>query len=180
MRTIMIAVVLCLSTVTLFGAEKLVPFNVKTGQWEVTGSMVTKGALTLPPEVLAQMTPEQRATVEAMVQKDQSGGARSHSFTDKDCVTEEDLTTDPFKHKMDPRAKCVEHVIRSTGSDFEVRQTCTSEEGLDSDLHITFHAVDSEHVTGKGEVTANMGGHTIHTEVETKSKWLGACPAKKE
>ena len=180
MRTAIISVVLCLSTVAVFGVQKLTPFNVKTGQWEGTTTMVTKGALALPPEAMAQMTPEQRARVEAMVQKDQSGGARTHTFSDKNCVTEEDLTTDPFKHNIDPRAKCVEHVVRSTGTDFEVRQTCTSQEDVNTDLHMTFHAVDSEHVTGKGEVTVDMGGHSMHSEVEMKGKWLGACPAKKE
>src|SRR5581483_4290365 len=167
MRTLMISVVLCLSTVALLGVEKLTPFNVKTGQWEATSTIVTKGALALPPEVMAQMTPEQRARVEAMVEKDQSGGARSHTFTDKNCVTEKDLATDPFKHNMDPNAKCVERVVHSTGSEFEVRQTCSGE-GVNTDLHMTFHAVDSEHVTGKGEVTADMGGHSMHSEVEMK------------
>ncbi|HJT15995.1 MAG TPA: DUF3617 family protein, partial [Thermoanaerobaculia bacterium] len=83
------------------------------------------------------------------------------------------------KHEIDPNAKCVERVIRSTGSDFEVRQTCSGE-GVNTELHMMFHAVDSEHVTGKGEVTGDMGGHSMHSEVEMKGKWIGACPAKKE
>lgn len=174
----MISAVLCFTTVPLLAVVRTTPLNVKTGQWEGTTTIVTTGSLAVPPEVLKQMTPEQRARAEAVIQKNEAAGPRSHTFTEKDCITEKDLSTDPFRSHIDPNQKCTEHVIRSTGTDFEVQQTCTGE-GATSDMHITFHAVDSEHVTGKGEISADMGGHAMHSQVEMKGKWLGAtCPAK--
>lgn len=175
MRTIIISAVACISASTLFAQEKVTPLNVKTGYWESTVTTATSGSLGIPPEVLAQMTPEQRARAEAMMKKRESEGQRSHSTTTKHCVTEKDLQTNPFVQKPDEKMKCVPHVIRSTGHDMEVRETCT--EGTSkSDMHLTFHAADSEHVTGKGDVTATVGAHTMHSETSMTMKWLGACP----
>ncbi len=74
--------------------------------------------------------------------------------------------------------KCEEHVVRSTGKDLEVRETC-GEGTSKSEIHLLFHAVDSEHVTGTADVTATMGGHTMHSQSKMSMKWLGACPPGK-
>ena len=47
--------------VILWAAE---PLNVKLGQWETTTTMQLSGMPAIPPEALAQMTPQQRQMIE--------------------------------------------------------------------------------------------------------------------
>lgn len=67
--------------------------------------------------------------------------------------------------------------IRSTGSDLEIKESCTGE-GAKADVHLTFHASSPEHVTGTGTIVATTVGRTMKSDIKTESKWLGAtCPA---
>ncbi|HTE88846.1 MAG TPA: hypothetical protein VK639_07845 [Terriglobales bacterium] len=64
MRTILAGLVM-LSSVTVWAADKLQPLNVKTGLWETTTTRITSGEIPIPAEMLARLTPEQRAKMEA-------------------------------------------------------------------------------------------------------------------
>ena len=46
--------------------DKMVPLDVKVGQWEMTHTTVMKGVPPIPAEMLAKMSPEVRARYEAM------------------------------------------------------------------------------------------------------------------
>ncbi len=174
MRSMIISAAVCLSASTLFAQGKITPLDVKTGLWQSTVSTAVSGSLGVPPEIAAKMTPEQRARAEAMMKQRDAEGRRTHTTTTKHCVTEKDLQTNPFAQKPEAAMKCVEHVLRSNGHEVEVRESC-AEGTSKSDMHLTFHAVDSEHVTGKGDVTATMGGRTMHSEMNMAMKWLGTC-----
>ena len=73
--------------------------------------------------------------------------------------------------------KCKGKLIRSTSSDAEVEESCNGE-GASTVIHMAIHAVDREHVTGKGQVTTTMGGRTMKSDIQYKSQWLqSSCPA---
>jgi len=166
----------CLCATALMAGGKITPLNVKTGLWESTSTTTMNGALGVPPELLAQMTPEQKARYEAAMKHMANGAPRARTY--KNCLTEKQLKEDPFKDKEQTGdMKCHETVIRSTGSDIEVRESCS--EGTSSgEAHMTFHASSPEHVNGTGEITATMGGRTMHSTIKIDSKWQGAtCPA---
>lgn len=155
---------------------KMTPMNVKTGLWQSTSSVAVSGGLGLPPETLAKLTPEQKARYEAAMQA--NSGGRTSTFTNKDCLTKEDLTADPFTRmgKDDENVHCHGTLLSSTGTDIVLQETCSGEASLNYTMKI--HAVDQEHATGTGSGTATMGGHTMSTSVKFEAKWLGAtCPA---
>src|ERR1700676_2872864 len=77
MRKILSSTLICLSAeVVLLAAGKVQPLNVKTGLWQVSTTTTMSGLPDIPPEMQArldQMTPEQRAKMEAMM-KSRFGG----------------------------------------------------------------------------------------------------------
>ncbi|HET9785271.1 MAG TPA: DUF3617 family protein [Terriglobales bacterium] len=165
----------CALGLTQSASAPVVPMNVKTGLWENHSTLTVSGGLGLPPEVLAKMTPEQRARYTAAL----GAGQRTHDNVEKGCLTKEDLTQDPTK-MLNPGGgegvTCHGDVITSTATDLEVHSVCTG--AAQSDMRIKVHAVDQEHVTGEGAGSATMNGHTMQTAYKFDSHWLGAtCPA---
>lgn len=174
MRKIIALGVLCLWASGLWAGGKVKPLNVKTGLWQTTSTNTVTGSMGIPPEMAAKMTPAQRAKFEAAMKKQASGVPRTRTY--KNCVTEKNLNEDPFTDKND-KMKCQETVIKSTGTDLEVREACTDGSSK-SDVHMVFHANSSEHVTSSGNVAVTMGGRTMHSAMKMDSKWVAAsCPA---
>jgi hypothetical protein len=125
------------------------PLNVKPGQWQVTETYTVTG---LPSGM----------------------SNRPQTITYKSCVTIKDLTTNPFS---DPESKCTWKVLNSSGSDMEVKGTSCAlgrNEGMKADVHLKLHAVDSEHVKGSGDWTANGEGMNFTGNATGNGKWLGA------
>lgn len=171
----------CTIAVSMLAAqEKITPLNVKTGLWQSTTTITVSGSMGIPPEMEARLTPEQRARMEASMK--QSGTGQPHTTTNKGCLKQEDLSTDPFHAgKNDADMKCHENLIRSTSSDADVELSCSDPRGNTTDFHITFHALDQEHVTGTGHGNVNMFGHTMKSDWKMQSQWMQAsCPAHSE
>jgi Protein of unknown function (DUF3617) len=186
MRRLIVVGVVCFSATVLLAqtqktaqetARRIIPINVKTGLWEGTSKITTSGSLGIPPELAAKLTPEQRAKYEAAMQS--RAGGQTTTNTEKSCLTEKDLTTDPFEKKdPDDRIKCHESILNSSSSDVEIQESCTGE--VDMTFKMKIHADDREHAHGTGEGTTTMGGRTMQSKIEFESKWLGAtCPAEK-
>jgi hypothetical protein len=156
-------------------AVKMTPMNVKTGLWQSTSTITVKGSLGLSPEVLAKMTPEQKTRYEAAMQA-QAGG-HTRTITDKNCLTQKDLTRDPFAQKnSDENIHCHGTLLNSTSFDIVLQEACSGEATMKYTMKI--HAVAPEHVVGTGEGTATMNGHTMNSSVKFDAKWIGAaCPA---
>ncbi|MBV9608359.1 MAG: DUF3617 family protein [Acidobacteria bacterium] len=147
MRNTLVLVVLWLFASVAFGGEgKIQPLNVKPGQWQVTETFSATG---LPSGMRNQ----------------------PHTITYTNCVTQKDLSTNPFN---DREQKCSWTVMNSTGSDMEVKGTGCAIEGMTADVHLKLHAVDSEHVKGSGEWTANGNGMSISGNATGSGKWMGA------
>ena len=156
-------------------AAKMTPMNVKTGLWQSTSTITVSGSLGLSPQMLAKMTPEQKARYEAAMQAQAEGHTRT--ITDKNCLTQKDLTRDPFAQKdSGQNIHCHGTLLNSTSSDIVLEEACSGEATMRYTMKI--HALDAEHVVGSGEGTATMGGHTMNSSVKFDSKWVGpACPA---
>ena len=177
---IVVAIAFGMAATALLAQEKVTPLNVKTGQWQSTTSIAVSGSLGIPPEMEAKLTPEQRARMQAAM--DRSGSGQTHTTSDKSCLKQEDLTRDPFNAgKNDEGMKCRENLVRSTSSDADVELTCTDPRGDTSEFRITFHAIDQEHVTGTGHGNGKRYGHTSKSDWKMQSKLVQAsCPAHDE
>jgi len=139
--------------------------NVKTGLWEMATVIETQGIPPMPAEVLANMTPEQRAKMEAMFQSRAAAGPRNHTY--KECITEKDLT-EPFKEKGNDE-KCTRKVLKSSSTSQEVEVLCTGEHSYGGKMIINTPTPESMN----GVVDMHLpGGMTAKTQM--KGRWLSA------
>ena len=165
-----------LCPIVFAGSGNIQPLNVKTGLWQTTMTSTFSGAPPITPDMqarLAQMPPEQRARMEAMIKNQFGGVPQTHTY--KSCITKEDLNKYPFS---DPKQHCNYEVLNSTGSQMNASGTCTEENGMKTDFKIRFDALDSEDVKGTGQIAISGGGHTMNGNYSGTGKWLSAsCPA---
>ena len=100
-----------------------VPMDVKLGLWETTLTNQTDMSSMLPPEVLARMSPEQRAKMEAAMSG--RGGART---TTKRCVTKDTINEALASANTDnmKQMNCTRTFVTSTSTKQVVHMECTS------------------------------------------------------
>ncbi|MBZ5700654.1 MAG: DUF3617 domain-containing protein [Acidobacteriia bacterium] len=154
--------------------DKVQPLNIKTGLWQVTITSAVSGRPPVPADVLARMSPEQRARYEAAMKKMVSAAPKT--TTHNNCVTKEQLNKDPFS---DEKKSCTRTVLKSTGSRMEIREVCEGN-GVKSDITIQIEALNSENVKGVGHVTAAGGDKSMNINTNFTGKWIGAvCTDKK-
>ena len=146
-----------------------VPMDVKLGLWESTVT-IQIGMPALPPELLAKMTPEQRAKMEAARQGRGAGNSRTDST--KHCVTKETLSQ--MLSFGDNRAQnCKKTLVGSTSTKQVIHVECTTA-ATPSTGDLQFEAVNPETIKGSMVMKAGQGGRGMSNKMEFTSKWLGA------
>jgi hypothetical protein len=149
------------------------PLDVKTGQWETTVSGQTTGMPPIPDSVLNQLTPEQRAKMQAAIQA--NSGAKS--TVSKHCMTQQDLQKG-FNLQDEANKACSRVAVTSTSSKEEIRMDCTAG-GAKTTGVVKLEAVDSEHVRGSMQMTSSNDGRSMNMNFTFASKWVGpACTEK--
>jgi hypothetical protein len=178
-KAILVGAILLLASVLLAGGA-FQPLNVKTGLWQTTLTTTSTGLPPMSPAMqarMAQMTPEQRAKMEAMINSRFGGTPKTSTY--KKCLTKEDLNKNPFS---DPDQKCTWTILTSTGSEVEAQgSSCAAanDNGMTTNIHLKVQAVDSENVKGDGQMTITGNGRTMNTDFTLASKWISAsCPAE--
>lgn len=166
---VLFAAVSAASCLALAAQAAPLSLNVKTGLWEMTTSGQTSGAPPIPPEMLAQLTPERRAKFEAAMAASLAKSNQSH--VTKTCVTEKTL-----QHGFDPEENrgrhCTNTVLSSNAKVMELRQECTGREKTSG--HIRFEAVSPELVNGTIDIVMSNGANTMTMKHVMHGKWLGA------
>jgi len=169
MRRILFIGLLTVGCSSVWAADAI-KFDVKLGLWETTNSFQTSGMpqVSLPPNALANLTPEQRAKVEAMM-KDQGSG-RPRTTTQKSCLTREKM--DKRELFSDDRKECTRTVVSSTSSKIEMKVQCNSD-GAKTNGTFRVEALNSETVKGSMQMASVSGDKTINMSSNFTSKWLG-------
>ena len=145
--------------------------NARPGAWEMTTSTTTSGMM-VPPDVLANMSPEQRAKIEKSM-KAHEGKARTH--VTKTCVTKEDLDQDRMLKSNDDddgEGKCVKKVVTKTSTKLVMEQTCAAPRGGSATTMI--ETKTPETVVAVMDMTRGTGGK-VHVDI--KGRWLAASCA---
>jgi hypothetical protein len=156
----------------LIAAEKL---GAKAGLWETTTTMNMGGAAmpampALPPEMLANLPPAQRAQIEKAM-----GALSGKPNIARACVTDKDLEAGAFGQQTQPDMKCTYTVVSSTAKRQETTFQCTSPT-TSADGKMVVDVVDATHVKG----TMQMKAQQMSMDMKFESKWLGAdCSATK-
>jgi hypothetical protein len=150
------------------------PLDVKPGQWETTTTGQMTGIPAIPPEVLNQMTPEQRAKVESAM-----GARGAKPMVSSSCKTKEKLEQ-AWNAGQDALKACTMAVTTSTSSKQEIHMDC-NRNGMKSTGTVKVEAIDSEHIRGSIQMAAATGddGHTMNMNYTFTSKWLGAACTEK-
>jgi Protein of unknown function (DUF3617) len=169
MRTILLGLMLALST-GAWAADKLQPMNVKTGTWEVTTTNTRSGTPPIPPELLARLTPEQRARMEERMKA--NSGEKTSTTTNKRCVTKDDLENGP---KWGPRQEqaCTRTVVSSTGSRMELRGKCEYE-NIKWEMNMVIEALSPESAKGSTKITGTDANHAMSSSSTFTAKWLSS------
>ena len=167
MRTIFVVVIL-MSSVAVWAADKVQPLNVKVGLWEVSTTMTRSGQMPMPAEFLARLTPEQRARMEERMKA--NSAEKTKTTTRKECMTKEKLARDSAFGEDDRR--CTRTVVSSTGSKTKVKIQCAYE-GAKNDGTFVMEALNSESIKGSGQIMATGGGHTMNSSSTITGKWIG-------
>lgn len=169
MKTPILILVIAFLTPLAGWAVDPVPLDVKAGLWESTVTTQI-GMPALPPELLARMTPEQRAKMEAARQG--RGGGSSRTDSSKHCVTKETLSQ--MLSFGDNRAQnCKKTLVSSTSTKQVIHVECTTA-AMPSTGDLQFEAVDRETIKGSMVMKAGQGGRGMGNKMEFTSKWLSA------
>jgi hypothetical protein len=150
--------------------------DVKPGQWETTMIGQMTGLPAIPPEVLKQMTPEQRAKMQAVM-----GGRDAKPIVSQSCMTKEKMK-EAFNMSQDALKSCTTSLTTSLSNKQEIHVECNRDNSKSSGV-IKIDAVDSEHIRGSMQMTATTasdGGHTMNMNYTFTSKWIGAACTEKQ
>jgi hypothetical protein len=170
MRNKLIVAPIVFFSFILWAADNFTPLNVKEGLWEVTVTHSMSGmpaTPNIPPEALAQLPPEQRARMEAMMKGTPTTDVR------KECVTKEKLQKNSAFSAN--RGDCTRTVVSSTGKRLEMKFHC-EEKQSSSDGTVLVEAIGSDNVKSTMHSVTNASGRTIKMDFTITSKYVGpAC-----
>jgi Protein of unknown function (DUF3617) len=171
MRNKVLLVLIVCSSLCVWATDAIAPLNVKEGLWEVTVTHSMSGAPAGPPDVLANMTPEQRARIADAMKQSGMGGPKTD--VRKECITKEKLA----KHLAfsSNRGECTRTVVSSTGSKLELKIHCEEKQNI-TDGALVLEALNSDSVKGSMHSVVNSNGRNMIMDFTFTSKYLGeAC-----
>jgi len=148
-----------------WAADAIQPLDVRPGMWENTMTIQMSGAPPIPPELLAKMTPEQKAMLEARMKQAPKTTVAKH------CITKEDLNK-PLNFG-DQKGSCQRTIVNSSPSKQEIRIECGNA-GIKSSGTIRIEATDPEHVKVSSQITSGDGSHAMNISATGAGKWLSA------
>lgn len=144
-------------------------FDIRPGLWEVSSNTQMSG---MPIPNLDQMTPEQRARVEAAMK----GMANGMSHTEKSCVTRESIEKMIARASSNQNNACAPKIASMTSSKVELHIDCKSNKGdQKSTGEVIIERRDAEHFTGSGSFKANgANGRIMDVKMTMSGKFLSS------
>ena len=144
-----------------------IPFVVRPGLWLITVKANISGMPSVPPSVLAHMTPAQRAQMQARLN---AAAAAPTSF--KSCVTPEQVRSG-FDLDADHPANCIRTIVDSSATSLTLHIECKRPRSASVGT-VHFQATDASNVQGVVNMTVTTRGHAMTVQSQTVGKWLGA------
>jgi hypothetical protein len=119
----------------------------------------------IPAELLAKMTPEQKAMLEARLKAKDS--LAPQTTVRKQCITKEDLGK--LMNFGDEHGACQRTVVSASSSKQEFRIECTSS-GIKASGTVRVEALDSEHMKFSSQIAAGA----MNVSTTGTGKWVSA------
>jgi hypothetical protein len=176
MRTIL-AMMILLASVGMYGEDKIQPLNVKPGMWETTTSMNRSGHMPIPDSLLARLTPEQRAKMQERMKAQPND--KASTSTQRSCVTKEQI--EKAEGLGEDRPECTRKVVSSSSSRLEIHMVCNGE-GMKGEGTVEVLASSPESAKGTVHMTVSANGNSQPMVIESTftSKWVGATCTKED
>jgi len=148
------------------------PPDVKLGLWESSETTTVHGRMSMPEGLLARLTPEQRAKLEARSNAGSSG--RTTTKTWRSCLTRQDLDAGDLYERKD--LDCKRKILNSTGKQLDAQWDCTSTDGwrLQGTAHLDVLTPASVRWTIHGTVAADGGGEPMVSDSKVAARWIGS------
>lgn len=148
-----------------------VKLNIKLGLWEIATQANISGAPPISDDMMAKMSPEQRARMQAAIQASMADVAKPKLA--KHCVTPEKVAQGFSLDRQRDNAACQKKIITNTASELQLSETCPEENGSTTiDEHIQLSG--SDQVAGTVHYAKNNGGKSMTVDSTIKGQWLGA------
>jgi hypothetical protein len=144
--------------------------DVKPGLWEITYAGTSNGKIPLPPDVAANLTPEQRQRIEAAQQAQLEQMKQPH--TAKMCLTPAQLA-EGFKIGPGNQPGCKDSVVSSTPNAMHLREECTSISPPRT-VDVNYQAPDRQTVNSTLHVVVGSGPQAMVMDRTMHGKWLAA------
>jgi len=172
MKSTFLKSLLALLPVAGWAADSVTPLDIKPGLWESTtktemGGRAMPAMPAIPPEALAQMPPEQRARVEAMMNSRKPGGG----MTVKACMTRESMAKGLA---MAQQKGCTQNVVSSSSTKMVVHMDCQQGNNKSAG-DVSFERIDAEHTKGNMVMKVSSGdAPPMDMKMSLESKWLSS------
>lgn len=140
--------------------------DVKTGLWEMTSVGTTSGTPPIPQDVLAKLTPEQRAKLQQSMAAGMASANQPH--VRKACITQKSLERGL---NFEDRPNCKTTVLNSTPRMLDVAMECTGAQRMTGKFH--FEAADRETIAGDTNMVMTDGTNAMTMKYKINGKWLG-------
>lgn len=142
------------------------PLAVNAGLWEMVSQRESGGMPQIPPEALANMSPEQRAKIEATLQH------HNKPHVSKTCLTADQLQRGFTLGDKESLKTCKKTVLKSTSKILDVRVECAGERTTVGTIH--YEAVDPETMQATIDLVMSNGKESMTMKHNMHGKWLGA------
>jgi hypothetical protein len=175
MRTAILLGLTLLWPLASWAADNYKPLDVKLGLWETSMTNQTTGMPPLPEELLARLTPDQRAKMEAAMKARAAKGPQTR--VNRSCLTKDQLNNAlTFGSEGSvAAAACKRTVITSSSTKQDIRFDCSDEKSnMKGSGTVHVEALNSENVKGTMQVTATGGGNNMNIQTSFSAKWLSA------
>lgn len=176
MKKLLLAIVLLCPAASW--AQDIKPVDVKVGLWESTASIEVSGMPAMPqmpaisPDQLAQMPPEARARIEAMMK---GRGGSPQANTSRYCLAKDSLRQALYNSDK----SCTNKLVSSSGTTQQIHLECTRG-NTRSTGDMTLDRVDAEHLKGNGvlkttgDASTGAAGRTMDVKISFSSHWISA------
>jgi hypothetical protein len=142
--------------------------DVKPGLWEITTQGEASGMPPIPPQVLAQMSPQQRQQMMAAMR-----GKMNQPSVSRSCVTQKMLDRG-MSFDRPPNDQCTQTVTGSTSRSLDVKVICTGEQQQKTTGTMHMDATSRESFAGAFNMVSTDGTNTMTMKRTVQGKWLGS------
>jgi hypothetical protein len=153
--------------------------NIKLGLWETHTEAKLSGdmAAMIPEAQLAQMTPEQRARIQAAMQQSMAAMQKPHYA--KECMTAEKIAKG-FDMGDDKSGNCKNTITTNTGSQYEAHVVCSGNYGAQA-MTVQITADSPTHVLGTVKGDESQGSKGVSYSGTFEGRWLASdCGSVKD